>query len=257
MKLSIPYDKSMSRTFQTDAIVLRTFRVGDIHKGVTFLSSDSGLVDAVAYGAYKGKGKLGGSTDPFTWGHFYCYRDPVRGRTKINDIESYSIFEAIRGDLSRFYIACYWAELILASFGAGGESLLLFPLLLEALTRLDTMQSEDRWHVFIQFGWRFLGLLGVRSEVEECASCGHVATEGEGVFLDTLARGFLCGHCKGASDLPLGPGGVRYLRFTEAIPFEKAVKVHTDLQTERQLTKILRRVLGEALDQPLKTAELL
>ncbi len=246
----------MSRSFQTDAIVLRTFRIGDIHKGVSLLSATGGLIDATAYGAYKGSGKLGGSTDPFTLGRFYFYRDPVKERTRINDTETCDLFENIRNDLVRFYIACFWSEIILASFGAGGEDETLFPLLLESLRALDR-SAESTGRVFIQFGWRFLELLGVRSEAGECSSCGRVAGEDEFLYLDPLGRGLLCEQCRGGSQFPIGPGALRYLRFTGSMSLEKAVGVRIDGDTENQLKAAVLRMIGTAVDQPLKTVELL
>lgn len=246
----------MSRSFQTDAIVLRTYRIGDIHKGISLLSASGGLLDAVAYGGYKGGGRLGGSTDPFTWGKFYCYRDPVKERTKVTDTETYDLFERIRSDLRRFYIACFWAEIILGSFGAGGENETLYPLLLESLGLLDR-PDDLAGRVFIQFGWRFLDLLGVRSDAGECSACGHAADERETLYLDPLGRGFLCANCRAGSTVEIGPGGLRYLRFTGPMETGKACGVRIDGTTEQQLRMAVLRMILTAVDQPLKTVELL
>ena len=55
----------MNRSHSTDAIVLKNTRIGEIHKGVVMLTSDEGLVNAIAHGAYSQKGKLRGTTNLF------------------------------------------------------------------------------------------------------------------------------------------------------------------------------------------------
>ena len=110
----------MSRNIRTEAIVLKTGRVGEIHKSVTLLTPELGLVEAIAHGVYKGKGKLGGVSDPFCWSMSYLYYEPVKKNYKITDMECRELFERIRGDLGRYYAASLWAEVVIRSH-AGGE----------------------------------------------------------------------------------------------------------------------------------------
>jgi DNA repair protein RecO (recombination protein O) len=227
-----------------------------MHKGISLLSTDRGLFEATVYGGYKGSGNLGGSTDPFTWGRYYCYRDPVRERIKITDAEVHSLFEGVRGDLPRYYTACFWAEIILVSFGAGGELQHLFPLLLSSLQALDKPGTPLE-QLFIQFGWRFLELLGLRSETGECSSCGHAAAEREPLYMDKSGNGFLCGTCSAGRGMVLGPGSLRYLDYTAFLPLEAAVGIGIDASTRKELKAVILGLITAAVEKPLKTMELL
>lgn len=246
----------MARTFQTEAIILRTYRFGEIHKGVTLLCPSTGLLDAVAFGAYKGSSKLGGSTDPFAYGRFYCYRDPVKDRTKISDADVRDLFEGIRGDLRRYYTACFWAELIIKSYAGGGAGEELYTLMLSAMKALDS-NPDLRLPLFNQFAWRFLDILGLRPEPGLCGGCGHAAEAGESVFLDPRQVEFRCGNCRSPGDTEIHPGLRRYLLHTQQRSLEASMRVRLDLSSEQLLYSLFLSMLEEAVDQPLKTVELL
>ncbi len=48
----------MYRSISTQAIVIRRERSGEFHKNLTLLTSDLGLINATAYGAYKMHSRL-------------------------------------------------------------------------------------------------------------------------------------------------------------------------------------------------------
>ncbi|MDA3939799.1 MAG: recombination protein O N-terminal domain-containing protein [Spirochaetia bacterium] len=102
----------MNRNIKTDSIILRSRRIGELHKGLSCLTRSHGIIDAIAYGAGKGKSKLAGLVDPFSLLYLYLYFDPVKDNYKISDIEQRTIFPNIRLELGKFYIASFWAELI-------------------------------------------------------------------------------------------------------------------------------------------------
>ncbi|MCK5154116.1 MAG: recombination protein O N-terminal domain-containing protein, partial [Spirochaetales bacterium] len=41
----------MNRNIKTDGIILRTRRIGELHKGISCLTRSHGIIDAIAYGA--------------------------------------------------------------------------------------------------------------------------------------------------------------------------------------------------------------
>ena len=45
----------MDRNIQTQAVVLSVRKYGDLHKAVTLLSPDLGIVDAIIFGGRKGR----------------------------------------------------------------------------------------------------------------------------------------------------------------------------------------------------------
>ena len=146
----------MNRNLRTDSIILRSRRIGELHKGITCLTRSCGIIDAIAYGAGKGKSKLSGMVDPFSLLYLYLYYDPVKDSYKVSDIEQRTIFPGIRSELDKFYIASFWSELILRSFSGGGESELIYPLLAGSLVELNMADKAGQSLILIQFLWRYL-----------------------------------------------------------------------------------------------------
>ena len=92
----------MNRNLRTESIILRTRRIGELHKGLTCLTRSCGIIDVIAYGAGKGKSKLSGMVDPFSLLYMYLYYDPVKDSYKVSDIEQRAIFPGIRSELGKF-----------------------------------------------------------------------------------------------------------------------------------------------------------
>ena len=127
----------MYRSISTQAIVIRRERIGEFHKSLSLLTSDLGLITAMAYGAYKPQSRLRLGSEPFTWSAVHLYHNPVRKSYKITDIEIHASFEGLQQDLSRLAAASLWAEVIQKSFGAGEMSGGLFGLFQESLGLLE------------------------------------------------------------------------------------------------------------------------
>ena len=188
----------MSRNIRTEAIVLKTGRIGDIHKSVVLLTPELGIIDTIAHGVYKGKGKLAGVTDPFSWSLAYLYFEPVKKTYKITDMECRDLFESVRSDLRRFYAASLWAEVVIRTYAGGEGADRVFDLLNSALHALDGPGDERRTE--IQFLWRFVALAGFQPDLESCAICGRELAEGETVCYRRSDGDFTSRGCLHDSD---------------------------------------------------------
>lgn len=250
----------MSRNIRTEAIVLRTRRVGDIHKAVTLLTPEAGLIEAMAHGVYKGKGKLGGATDPFALSTAYLYYEPVKKNYKITDMECLDLFESVRGDLDRYYAASLWAEVIIRSYAGGEGAHRLFSLLEESLRALDG--EADPSCVQIQFLWRFVVLSGFMPDIASCAICGRELGEREVALYRRSDGDFACSEClrtapeEGVPDNPpLSAGARRYLVHTESLAFVEALKTNLEGTAKAGLLALMYAFVQDIVEVPLKTLQ--
>ena len=248
----------MSRNLKGEVIVLKSTRLQEFHKIVYLISPTFGVVQAIAHGAYKGKGKLGAATELFACSTAYLYYDPVKKSYKITEMEPLSFFDAIREDLARFYTASLMAEVILKSYGGGEGYDQVYRLLKEALVELDSGAASDR--VEIQYLWRLVGLLGFRPGIEACSSCGR-SFSGGAVFRRSGDE-LLCEECAASlsdgiegESLPLSAGALRYLAHTEALPFREATTIGLDRRSERALVAFLHGLIEEIVEAPLLTLQ--
>jgi DNA repair protein RecO (recombination protein O) len=244
----------MNRSVRTDSIILRTRRVGEFHKGLTCLTPEHGILEVMAYGAGKGKSRLSGLVDPFSILKLYLYHEPVKDSYKLSDVEQLTVFQAIRKNLEKFYVASFWAEVILRTYSGGGDSMRIFPLLSESLRLLNSMENGKVVFVLIQFIWRFLGITGFQPEISQCTNCGRELDGPGNLFFSEAESGFLCGSCGASGNLVQIPrGALMYLKHTSGTNLEGALKVSLDSRAASALKRMLLSLVQGIVEYPLNT----
>ncbi len=243
----------MQRNVTVNALVLRTRRIGDYHKGISCLTPQFGLIDALVYGAYKGKGKISGITEPFSQLNFHLYYNPVKKTYKVVDAEEKALFPAIRNDLPRFYRASLFSEIVLKSYGGGGDSKDIFLLLRDALTLLDRCSTVRVECTVIQFLWRFLILSGMNPELNYCGRCGRQVGFDELLVFSQEENIFVCNQCGASGTFTLNGGERKYLAYTSRQTFEGAVTTGLVKSSVYPLRQLLLTMIQNFLEYPLNS----
>jgi DNA repair protein RecO (recombination protein O) len=101
----------MSKTYQTTGINLKSSPIGEADRLVTILTSDHGLIRAIAPGARKPKSSLGGRVGLFVTNQLLI----VRGKSldRITQAETVNNYRYLSQDLTKLAIGQYWAEIVL------------------------------------------------------------------------------------------------------------------------------------------------
>ena len=218
------------------------------------LTRSHGVIEAIAYGAGKGKGKLSGMVDPFSLLYLYLYYDPVKDSYKVSDIEQRKIFPNIRENLSKFYIASFCSELILRSYSGGGESELIYPLFAESLGIINEADKAGQNLILIQFIWRYLGIAGFRPDTEHCGRCDSILTVSEPVWFDERDNQIVCAECGTKMDLlQFSSGGLKYLRHTVKLDLDKSMRIGMDYRSSDTLKRIMLAMIQGIVEYPLNT----
>jgi DNA repair protein RecO (recombination protein O) len=244
----------MSRTTRVDAVVLRARPFGEIHKSITLLTPESGLLSAIAYGAQSQKGTLRGLVNPFHRGICYLYTNPVKDQTKITDFDVREYHPGIRESIDRFYAASLWAEVLLKSYAGGGEAPRVYELLLAGLAALENAAGRNAVRrASAQFLWRYFGVIGNLPDLALCVSCGRPIGEAEVRWFRPFATGATCGDCAGEQARRLSPGAVRYLASTAGRPFSEAMQVGLEETALSGLTGFVYSLAEGILEAKLNT----
>jgi DNA repair protein RecO (recombination protein O) len=241
----------MFRTSTTEAIVLRKVRVGEIHKALTLLTPDAGLLSVMAHGAFKIGSRFGTVSEPFTIIRAYLYHDPVKNQYKLTDAECLRALEGIRHSVARFYVASLWAEVVLKSYAAGGSFASLYRLLAEALVLLEGELEAGLTALSVQVLFRFLELSGQRPELEHCALCGTAHEEHSRSYLSREEGAFVCSACATPGSLSLPAGSRRYLLGTLSLPLSQAVRVRLEDEALRSLKEAAYFLVQSGLETGL------
>jgi DNA repair protein RecO (recombination protein O) len=240
-----------------EAVILTNRRVGEIHRLVTMLAKERGLVRAMAHGAYSKRGKLKGTTTPFTYGTCYLYTNPVKEQHKITDFDVAADFAAVKEDIRRFYVASLWAETVLKSYGGGDEygqgTGEVFSLFIRALESLASVPDGQVGLASLQFLWRYLGLNGVRPSLTECSASGRAFAEGETRYFDRRSDGVVAAEYADPEMESLQPGAARYFDHTAGLSFEAALRVDLTAETRRNARGFMHSRIEQMVEGPLNT----
>jgi DNA repair protein RecO (recombination protein O) len=188
--------------YRDTGVVLRTIKLGEADRIITFVTERRGKVRAVAKGVRKTKSRFGARLEPLTHVAFQCYEG--RNLDTVTQAETIDAFRAVREDLDRLSRASALLEAVDALVQEGDEDPRILQMLLGALR---TLEAGPTPLVVPAFFWKLLAHEGFRPILDECASCG--ATEPLVAF-DLEVGGILCRSC--ARGVRVSPDAVDLLR---------------------------------------------
>lgn len=188
--------------YRDHGIVLRTYKLGEADRIVSFLTERHGKVRAVAKGVRKTKSKFGARLEPTSHVALQLYEG--RELDIVTQAESVDHFKAIREDLDRLSRAVTMLEAADQLSLEREPNPDLYRMLLGALRALDDRNSAL---VVAGFHWKALSLEGFRPVVEHCVHCERTD---ELVSFDPIEGGLLCtDHRRGTR---LSPDAIRILQ---------------------------------------------
>ncbi|MHB0976278.1 MAG: DNA repair protein RecO [Candidatus Aquicultorales bacterium] len=156
--------------YKTDGIVLKTYKLGEADKIVTFLTGNHGKVRAVAKGVRKTKSKFGSRLEPFSHVDLLLYA----GRSDLHTVaqaELITPFKEIREDFERVTFGSGMLDLAEKASVEGEADHTLFELLRKTL---EALAGAERGHrsLLAAFDLKLMSVIGYRPKLSSCAICG-------------------------------------------------------------------------------------
>ncbi|MEW6154909.1 MAG: DNA repair protein RecO [Actinomycetota bacterium] len=191
--------------YRETGVVLRTMRLGEADRIVTFLTGGRGKVRAVAKGVRKTKSRFGGRLEPMTHVSLLLYEG--RELDIVTQAETLDSFRDLREDLDRLGKATSLLEVADQVAQERHAAPRLYSMLLGALRALS---AHDGPMLVPAFFLKVLSLEGFHPVLDQCAGCG---TAGELVAFDVAEGGALCRLCAGrVSAVALSADGLALVR---------------------------------------------
>ncbi len=240
----------MERSVQTQAIVVKTAKVGEMHKLLTLLSPDLGLVSVMIYGGRKGKKTA--LAPLFSVGTFQLYHNPVRNEYSLEEAVSSFIPEAIMQDLQCTYAASLLCEIVTKT--STDDPKPIFETLKSALFALEK-EPQDAQRIIISFIWKFLQISGLAPDLEYCPVCERRFEENETLLFAMELTSPACKNCANSDYLVLPPGARRYLRYTMSMDFASAVAIQLNPPAQARILSYMLKWIKLHVSTPLKTLE--
>ena len=204
----------MARSVTTEAVVLRSFRLGEADRILHVYTHERGRVGAVAKGVRKTKSRFGARLEPFSHVELVLHQ----GRGELETVTGASLVRShdhIRSDPYRLQAGMVGLEAMLRLFTEQEANEKAFTALTRFLDALDEVPSRPGSRaaldpVVLSFQLKLLWVSGYMPHLETCVECG--STEALVAFLPGSGGG-VCVACDpgGISVSPEGVHGMRVL----------------------------------------------
>src|SRR4051794_3225724 len=250
--------------YTSEALILRTYKLGEADRIVVFLTRDRGKKRGVAKGARRVRSKYIGALEPMTRAGVAYYEREQRDLVRLNYVEPQrSPLSGLSGDLLGH--VGYFAELIDEWAPEAQADERLYRLGSAAVDAIAAGAPVDALARYFEY-W-ILRLQGVYPSFG-CATCGtgllprHAGAgaeprSGAGAMMPARDPVFLCRACAPAGGLPVSMAALQFLAAAGAIAPDRLVEAGLTDRASRELEGVHRRLLAVHLDKDLKSARVL
>jgi DNA repair protein RecO (recombination protein O) len=233
------YTGRVGRSYTTEAVVLRSFRLGEADRVLHVYTAARGRVGAVAKGVRRTKSRFGARLEPLSHVELVLHEGSGELHT-VTGVHLRDSHRHSREDSYRLGIGLIGAEAMLRLFPEQERNERAFTALTRFLEALDEVEvagvppGQPRLDpLALSFQLKLLWLSGYLPHLESCVECG--AEDGLVGFLPA-AGGAVCRPDSAPGTVPLSPEGIRGIR----------ALVHSPL-AEAHVTELATRAAREAL----------
>ena len=198
----------MARTYPTEAVVLRSLRLGEADRIVHLYTRERGRIGAVAKGIRKTKSRFGGRLEPLSHVALQLHQGSGELQT-VTGVDLVRAHNVVREDSYRLNVGLIGAEAMLRLFTEQEKNDRAFTALtrfLDVLEDAATPASRPALDpLALSFQLKLLWLSGYLPHLTSCAECGA-----DGVPLvgySPQSGGAVCRAC-GNGSLSLTPAGL-------------------------------------------------
>ena len=238
--------------YTSDALILRTYKLGEVDRIVVFLTRDRGKKRGVAKGARRVRSRFMGALEPMTRAGVAYYEREQRDLVRINYVEpTRSPLSGPSSD-ALGYVG-YFAELIDEWAPEAHADERLFRLgasITEAIATGAMAEPLARY-----FEYWLLRLQGVYPSLVSCAECAAPLVSG--VVMPPKEAVFVCPACATTSGTRVGVDALKFLKAAGVTSADRLEALPLEPRASRELETVHRRLLHLHLEKELKSARVL
>jgi DNA repair protein RecO (recombination protein O) len=239
---------------ESEAIILRTFPLGEADRLVSFFGRTTGRLRGVARGARRPKSRFGSTLETFSHIRIWFYERETRELVRISQCELLRSFLDVQRD--------YRSGLALALVSEVSESLLperepndgVFRLLL--LTAGAIERGTGVGLPLAYFGLWMMRLGGWLPPLERCARCGRELRE-EKLYASPVYLGVACESCRQPGMRLLSAGARLLAKRMQSEKLEALMREGGSEGEAKELSAYLLDLIEHHMERKLTTREML
>ncbi len=240
-----------SRTYRTEAVVLRQSAIGEADRILTLYTPGVGKVRVVAKGARRQKSRLRGQLEPLTRASVSL--SAGRSLDVVVEAQTVDAFRSVTEDLERLTRALYVAELTDGFTVERSANEPVYRLLVETLGWLSI---TDRAALLTRrFEVLLLDHTGFSPELYRCVECRSELEPGGHLF-SCSRGGIVCPLCRAGSEalIPLSLNAMKVVRLLRRRRrFEDIASIHVSDRLIGEIERLLRNYVRYVVERGLRT----
>src|SRR5919107_5652440 len=238
--------------YTSDALILRTYKLGETDRIVVFLTRDRGKKRGVAKGARRARSRFAGALEPMTLAGVAYYEREQRDLVRINYVETTRSPLSSSSGEALGHVG-YFAELIDEWAPESHADERLFRLgaaITDAIAGGAAIEPLARY-----FEYWILRLQGVYPSLVSCAGCAEPLLSG--AVMPPRDDLFVCRTCAPGGGTSVGVEALQFLKAAGATAPDRLASLPLQARAARELETVHRRLLTLHLEKELKSARVL
>ncbi len=234
---------------QSEAIVLRSFTVGDQDKIVVFFAKNKGIIKGIAKGARKFGSRFGSSLELMSVIKIFYYEKEGKDLVTVSNCDLLESFFEIQKDLKTSFTLSYFSELIEEFSPTRAKNDILYRLLLSILRSVK--EGGDVNFLTRYFEVWLLKISGVLPDFKKCKKCRKPFTNHG--WLSSKKDGVFCSQCAPQKKEEIMPELGSFIQWTKKNPpSQKEIPPFSSQQIEA-IKKTLNSLIIFHLEKKPKT----
>lgn len=223
---------------QSDAIILKTYPLGEADRIVAFFTRDRGKVRGVANGARKMKNRFGASLEPLAHSRIQYFEKENRDLVRIQSAELLDSPMKLFGDYDRAVCAGHMIELVDRFLPEHEPQDTVFRLVRMTTRALEQGCPIDFASCYFEV-W-MLRLAGVFPNLFVCSVCSRTLQSEDERFLAPGLQAVICGDCDHRAGVGVLPGVVALVLRVLKRPLEGESESDFEAKTLSDLQQLNR-----------------
>ena len=235
---------------ETEAIVLRTYRLAEADKIASLFTRQMGRLRAVAGGARRTKSRYGAALEPLSYVRVLVYEREHRDLLRMNSAELIESFFDIQKEYRVQLAGQFIVEVAERLIPEREVNERMFRLLLAVLRGLKSSGEVNR--PLLYFDYWMLRLGGFLPDFDHCQECGRAFGD-RGAYYGPGCEGLWCESCRtAASARQISPQATAALRAGCRRPLEQWMREEKATDC-REARRFLEELIETHADRKLVT----
>jgi DNA repair protein RecO (recombination protein O) len=238
--------------YRSDALVLRTYHLGEADQIIVLLTQDYGKVRAVARRSRSAKRQTASYYQPMTLLHAILFGRASQNLHRINSVDMIQPFRPLREDFTLMRCGLYMTELLDAATRDREPVAELFALLRQGLEQLTETSTPDT--LLRLFELQLLMLIGYTPQLFVCVRCAKDLAAYDTAFSPAMG-GLVCRACtmEKRQTVTLSTEAVTYLRQGVMSGADSVPLLPDDAEVSQEIETVLHQHLTARLGRELKS----